>query len=222
VKRRYRSGESEVVTVPVIEDPRNARSRRTRDALLAAARSVIESNGLEALTMAAVAARAGVSRRAVYLHFRSRSELVTALFAYVNRSEDLAASTRPVCEAPDAATALTEWARHLARYHPRMVPMGRALQRARETDPDAAAHWNLVMRDWRAHCRRLTTRLDREGRLAAPWTVETATDMLWALMSFDVLEGLLRQRRWSPRRLADHLDALFQATFVRRSPGVRR
>src|SRR5690625_5109916 len=113
-----------------VSGPRNARSRRTRDALLAAARSLIESDGMEALTMAAVAERAGVSRRAVYLHVRSRAELATALFEYINDSEDLATSLRPVVHAPDAATALTEWARHLARYHPPLIPIGRALQRA--------------------------------------------------------------------------------------------
>lgn len=201
-------------TLTAIGHPRNARSRRTRDALLAAARSLIDSDELERLTMGAVAERAGVSRRAVYLHFTSRAELVTALFGYVNEAEDLAASVRPVEEAPDAVTALAEWARHLARYHPPLIPIGRALQRSRHHDPDAAAHWDLVMRDWRGWCRRLATGLDREKRLAAPWTVDSATDMLWALMSFDVLEGLLVERRWSRRRLADHLAALFRATFV--------
>lgn len=202
--------------MPVIDTPRNARSRRTRDALLAAARSLIEEDGLDALTMAAVAERAGVTRRALYLHFTSRTELVMALFAFINETGDLAASTRPVWSAPDAASALGEWAAHIARYHPRMIRIGRALQRARDTDPDAAAHWNLVMRDWRAHCRRLATRLDKEGKLAPPWTVGTATDMLWALMSFDVIEGLVVERRWSRRRLADHLARLFHATFVAR------
>jgi AcrR family transcriptional regulator len=202
--------------VPAIEAPRNARSRRTREALLAAARSLIEDAGLEALTMAAAADRAGVTRRAVYLHFASRAELLTALFGHINETGDLAASTRPVWSAPDAASALDEWAGHLARYHPRLIRIGRALQRARDTDPDAAAHWAMVTRDWRAHCRRIAGRLDREGRLAPPWTVQTATDMLWALMSFDVIEGLVVERHWSRRRLADHLAKLFRATFVAR------
>lgn len=195
-------------------EPQNARGRRTRDRLLAAARSLVESDGLDRLTMAAVAGRAGISRRAVYLHFASRTELVVALFRHVNEAADLAASTGPVWQAPDAATALEEWARHLARYHPALIRFGRALQRASGTDPDAARHWELVTRDWQEHCRRLATRLDREGRLAAPWTVDTATDMLWVLMSFDVLEGLTVQRRWSRRRLAEHLAALLRATFL--------
>jgi len=67
-----------------ITEPENARSRRTRAALLAATRQLIEEAGFEAATMAAVADRAGVSRRAVYLHFGSRPELMTALFDYVS------------------------------------------------------------------------------------------------------------------------------------------
>lgn len=200
--------------MPAIKAPRNARSRRTREALLAATRSLVEAAGLDAVTMAAVAQRAGVTRRALYLHFASRTELLTALFAHINETGDLAASTRPVWEAPDATSALDEWAGHLARYHPRLIRIGRALQRARDTDPDAAAHWELVTRDWRAHCRRLATWLEREGRLAQPWTVQTATDMLWVLMSFDVIEGLAVERRWSRRRLADSLARLFRATLV--------
>ncbi len=55
-----------------IHDPANARSRRTRAALLASARSLLEEEGFEALTMAAVAERAGVTRR--YGPRRARSD----------------------------------------------------------------------------------------------------------------------------------------------------
>src|SRR5262249_48073780 len=64
-------------------DPANARSRRTKTALLDAARAVIEAAGFGALTMARVAEQAGVTRRAAYLHFPSRTDLVTALFDHV-------------------------------------------------------------------------------------------------------------------------------------------
>src|ERR671938_750184 len=94
----------------------NARGRRTRLALLAAARSVLEERGFPELTMAAVAERAGVTRRAVYLHFGSRSELVGALFDYVAETEGLQRSLQRVWDAPDAAAALDEWAEHVARY----------------------------------------------------------------------------------------------------------
>lgn len=197
-----------------IEEPRNARSRRTRAALLAATRALLEEQGAESLTMAAVAERAGVSRRAVYLHFASRTELLTELFGYMSEQEGLAASLQPVWQAPDAAAALEEWARHLARFHPRVLAVARAIQRVRRVDPDAEAHWQLVMADQQACCRRLAAWLARERRVAPPWTVPTAADMLWALMSYELLEDLLVDRGWSPRRYRTHLAALFRSTFL--------
>jgi AcrR family transcriptional regulator len=196
------------------QEPRNARSRRTRAGLLAATRALLEEQGAESLTMAAVAERAGVSRRAVYLHFASRTELLTELFGYVGEQEGLAASLQSVWQAPDAAAALQQWAAHLARFHPRVLAVARAIQRVRRSDPDAAAHWQLVMADQQASCHRLAAWLAREQRLAPPWTVQTAADMLWALMSYELLEELLVDRGWSVRRYRAHLAALFKSTFL--------
>jgi AcrR family transcriptional regulator len=198
-----------------IQEPRNTRSRRTHTALLAATRALLEEHGTEALTMAAVAERAGVSRRAIYLHFASRTELLTALFGYVSEQEGLAGSLASVWAAPDAAAALQEWAAHLARFHPRILAVARAIQRVRRVDPDAEAHWQLVMADQQACCHRLAAWLANERRLAPPWTVWTAADMLWALMSYELLEELLVDRGWSPRRYRTHLAALLESTFLR-------
>src|SRR5215211_1218633 len=138
--------------VESIEEPRNARSRRTRTALLAATRALLEERGTESLTMAAVAERAGVSRRAVYLHFASRTELLTELFGYVSEQEGLTASLQPVWQAPDAAAALAEWAAHLARFHPRVLAVARAIQRVRRVDrseehtSELQSHSDLVCR----------------------------------------------------------------------------
>lgn len=197
-----------------IQDPQNARSRRTRAALLSATRGLLEEQGVDSLTMATVAERAGVSRRALYLHFASRTVLLTELFGYVSEQEGLANSLRPVWRAPDAAAALDQWAAHLARFHPRILAVARAIQRVRRLEPDAAAHWELVVADQRACCQRLAAWLAREQRLAPPWTAQTAADMLWALMSFELLEELLVDRGWSPRRYRTHLTALLRSTFL--------
>ncbi|HEV2087441.1 MAG TPA: helix-turn-helix domain-containing protein [Cryptosporangiaceae bacterium] len=184
-------------------------------ALLAAARSLIEERGFEALTMATVAERAGVSRRAVYLHYASRADLVTALFDYVSAEEGLAESLRPVWSAPDAVTALDEWARHLARYHPRILAVDLAAERVRQVDSDAAGHRQIVVSDQRAACRRLAEWLRDEQRLAPSWTVETATDLLWALMSSALLKSLLEECGWSTRKYGKHLALVLRATLVR-------
>ena len=57
-------------------------SRRTGDtrvAILDAARSLYEAQGYFGVGMEAVAKKAGVSRRAVYLHFASKADLLGAL-----------------------------------------------------------------------------------------------------------------------------------------------
>jgi AcrR family transcriptional regulator len=196
----------------------NARSRRTRLALLAAARTLVEHDGVSALTMSSVAEHAGVTRRAAYLHFATRAELVTALYEHVIETAEITASLESVWLAPDAVAALDEWAHHLARCHTDLIPVGRAFQRVQGTDPDAGHYWDLVMRRWRKSCRRLAEWLATEARLAPPWTVETAADMVWALMSFDVLEALVVDRRWSRKRLARRLSVLLRSTFVAEPP----
>jgi AcrR family transcriptional regulator len=199
----------------MIERPSNARSRRTRRALLAAARAILEESGFEALNMTAVAERAGVTRRALYMHFPTRSDLVSGIYDYVAEVEGLAASLEKVWDAPDAVSALDEWAAHLARYHPRLLAVDRAVQTVWRDDPDAAAHRKRVVAGKLAGCRRLAQRLSDERRLAPGWTVASATDVLFSLISSDVIEALTVDRGWSRRRLTHHLALLFRSTFVR-------
>ncbi|OLT11201.1 hypothetical protein BJF79_04785 [Actinomadura sp. CNU-125] len=105
--------------------------------MLKAARELIEQQGPAAATMAAVAERAGVSRRAVYLHFASRSDLLAALFDYLNEVEDRDAAFRPLWEAADGIAALDARAQIAADFLPRIMPTARALQQATRHDPDA-------------------------------------------------------------------------------------
>src|ERR687885_586847 len=194
--------------------PANARSRRTRTALLAAARAVLEEHGFPHLTMAAVAERAGVTRRAVYLHFGSRSDLVGALFDYVAEAEGLEPSLQRVRTAPDAVTALDAWARHEATYHARILGVARALEHVGRDDPDAATWRRRIAQHQLVDCRRLAERLAHEHRLAPGWTVDSATDMLWALISTEPLERLLVDRGWSSQHYAQRFADLLRSTFV--------
>lgn len=205
-----------VAAAPVksIEQPRNARSRRTVNALLTATRELIDSHGFDGLTMAAVAERAGVSRRAVYLHFSGRTELLTALYRSLGRTEDLAESLQAVWDSPDSITALDEWSRHIARSHPRILATLRAVERARRTDSDAALLWQTTMNNWHKGSRRLVRWLADEGRLSPAWTVDSATDVMWSLMSIDLIERLMSERRWSAKRFADRYALVLRSTFV--------
>jgi AcrR family transcriptional regulator len=199
---------------PSIDVPQNARSRRTREALIKAARALMEDEGFDAVTLAAVADKAGISHRGLYLHFASRSDLLTTLYRHLGEAEDLATSLAKVWDSEDSVSALDEWAHHIARSHPRVLAISRAIERARSTDEDAAELWRLTMRNWLTSCRRLADWLDKENQLADPWTPGTAADMLWTLMSWDVTERLVVDRRWSRKRYGSYFAAMLRATFI--------
>ncbi|PRX05267.1 UNVERIFIED_ORG: TetR family transcriptional regulator [Actinomadura viridilutea] len=196
-----------------IDAPRNARGRRSRSALLRAARELIEERGVEAVTMAAVAERAGVTRRAVYLHFRSRGELINELFGHIADTEDLPGRFAAVDDAPDGVAALEEFARAHAAFMARTLPFSTAVERVAHADPDAARHWETVLY-WRNETNKaLIRRLHDEGVLAPGWTVDTAADMLLALTSNGVIRTLL-ERGWSVEQVGAHMARVLRAAFT--------
>ncbi|GAW48003.1 MULTISPECIES: TetR/AcrR family transcriptional regulator [unclassified Nocardioides] len=202
------------MTSPAISTPTNARSRRTRGALLSAAREVLEREGAPALTMSAVADRAGVTRRTAYLHFGSRTALISALFDHLAETEGLHRSLERVWSAPEARSALDAWAVHLSEYHPRLLAVDRAIERDAQRDEDAATHRRRVAGEKLRNARRLADWLDRDEVLAPEWNPATAADMLYSLISSDVIEALIVDRRWSRKRLAAHLAVLLRRTFT--------
>jgi AcrR family transcriptional regulator len=197
-----------------IDVPANARSRRTRAALLDATAAVLESDGFEMLTMAEVAHRAGVTRRAVYLHFTSRAELLSDLFAQLADEDVLAESALAVWDAPDAVTALARFAHHVAAHQHRLRAVAGAVELLGRTEHDAAPYHERIVRRQMSPCRRLATWLDNDGRLREPWTPDTAADLLWVLTASPMLERLHTDRRWSTPRVASHLADLLHSTLV--------
>jgi AcrR family transcriptional regulator len=184
-------------------------------AILDAAWHQLEEQGGGGLTMGQVARRAGVTRRGLYLHFASRAELVLALHDHLNQALDLASSLGPVLDAPDAVAALDAFAEHLARFHRKILSINRAVVHGRHADPDFAASYDQGIEAWLGTCRWITQRLATEGRLAEPWTSETAADMLLALMRDEFVETLAVERGWPEDQHVELLATLFRRTFLR-------
>jgi AcrR family transcriptional regulator len=197
-----------------IDHPQNARSDRTRTAVLDATWQLIEEQGAEGVTMERVAHRAGTSRRAVYLHFASRGDLLLGLFHHMNERLDLHRAVQPIGDATTPEAALAAWAALVARVHSRILPVARAIDAVRRTDPAAATIWDRAMSGWLAGCRGLAVTLAAGRRLAAPWTVETATDLLWALMGVELIEDLVHDRGWTVEAYEDALRTLAQRTLL--------
>ena len=151
----------------------------TRERLLDAAWELATEKGLPALTLAEVGARAGVSRQAVYLHFRNRASLLVEMTRRVDQTsgfvERFAAARRlPPREAFRAV--LSEW----FAYVPVILPVLRALEAAATTGDDGGDAYLERMADWRRALGLVVIALDRDRALAPGWDVETATDWIWA------------------------------------------
>ena len=196
-----------------IETPQNQRSRDTRAAVLDAAWELLEQSGGSAMTMAAVAEAADISRRGLYLHFPSRGLLLLELRDHVDAALGLEESLRPYVEARDALVALDAFAAHIAGYQPRIVNILRAVDRSRHDDEDAAALWDRSMEVWYEACCELAGRLDAEGYLIAPWTAAAAADLMWSMMSVELVDDLTDVRGWTTGELAERLRVLFRRTL---------
>ncbi len=93
---------------PVASEPKQDRSRVTRDRLLEATVASLAEVGWARTTVATVAARAGVSRGAAQHHFPTRADLVTAAIRHM--TDVRTASVRDVLADPPSGSNRTRWA----------------------------------------------------------------------------------------------------------------
>ncbi len=70
------------------------------------------------------------------------------------------------------------------------------------------------MQAMRLGCQAAIKALHRDNKLSANWTVETATDLLWAMLSIRTWELLTRQRGWTTEQYIERLQEQARRTFV--------
>jgi len=124
----------------------------TRERLLDAAWSVAAERGVDELTLASVAARAGVTRQAVYLHFGNRSTLLVAMAKRFDRTSGFRrrlAAARAAAPRPALRRVLDAW----FAYVPKILPVHRSLEAAALTGGVGADAYRDRMEEWRAALR---------------------------------------------------------------------
>jgi AcrR family transcriptional regulator len=186
------------------ESPRRReQAAATRRDVLEAAKQLFEQQGYPSTTMAAIAKRAGVSEKTVYLAFETKSRLLRALWDILLRGEpDIPVADQPwyreVLDEPDARRQLQLNAQNSARRKSRIGAILQVLRNAAPVDADAAALWNLIQTDFHANQGAIVLRLDEAGALKPGLDVARATDILWSLNHPDVWHLLVDLRGWSP------------------------
>jgi tetracycline repressor-like protein len=150
----------------------------TRARILDTAWKLVGERGVEAVTVADVAAAAGVSRQLVYVHFENRAGLLVAMA----RRHDV---------------------RSGFAYLPEILPVARALEAAAVNGDEGGAAWRDRMDDLREVLAAAVDRVATDGRLTRGWTPATATDWVWARAQPSAFAHLVTDRGWSPRDYAD-------------------
>ena len=171
---------------------------QTRTKILDAARTMFEDLGYYGAGLEAVAKKAGVSRQAIYLHFPSKAELLTALHLHIFATDVVPALERhPIgdqltaLDALDAAIAVdVEVASKVWRIH-------EALTMARRQHPEVEETLRPREEERYGELLDLGRRLKREGALPPPIRVGTFADMLWGLVNVGTYKNLVVERGWS-------------------------
>src|SRR6056297_3472818 len=178
----------------------------TRTRILEATCTLLGSSPGTAARMSDIARRAGVSRQALYLHFPNRTELFIAATRHQDETFGLnAALEAGICAGPGQAR-LTALIRAWGDYIPHIFGMAKTLMVLKETDEEAARAWNGRMADFRGACAAVVAALAQDDDLIME--DETATDLLWTLLSMTTWEHLTQHCGWSQAHYLSEITRL--------------
>ncbi len=170
----------------------------TRTQILEAARAVFEELGYYDASLGAVAKSAGVSRQAIYLHFPSKAELLTALHLHIFATDVAPAIERhPSKEAVSALDALDAMIAVDVEVAAKVWRVHEALQMARRQHPEVEETLRPREQEHYGELLDLGRRLKREGSLPRNIRAGSFADMLWGLMSVGTYRSLVIERGWS-------------------------
>ncbi len=179
------------------------RRKRTRERLLEAAWRRLERG--DPARLEDVAADAGVSRQALYLHFGSRAGLLLALVAHIDETLGLGERIAKVEAIADPIARLEATLGLVTDFEKEIHAVAMALNRLALTDAEVRTAFEDRMAERRRALRACLEPLEAAGRLRPEWRLEEAVDLLWEISAPSSYEHLVIERGWSPKRFRDWL-----------------
>ncbi len=192
----------------------SSRRQRTRSKILESARRLLVERGYYGVGLEEVARDAGISRQALYLHFKSKAELLVATAQYTDEMFGVPEILRPGREARTALEALEAGVRAYGLIEPQIYDVASVIYSVRRSDEAAEAAWQDRMAFRRENIRQVIERLQKEGVLAKEWTVDEAADFVWALLSVHTYEYLVVERAWSIEQFVSRLLTVLRSVLV--------
>ena len=185
----------------------------TRRRILDAAWALLEERGT-GIRIADVAARAGVSRQAVYLHFGDRASLFVALGDHIDVSFGRDNLRKHVFGAPSGVESLRRWVHTMSWYTAKIDSVSRIIELAAESDEALGAVWRDRMTGRRSHVRRIAERIAAEGHMAGGWSVEAAADLIFTVTLPGPWRVLTSVLDWSEERYAEEIAGLLERSIL--------
>jgi len=171
-----------------------------------AARELFERDGFRPTTIAAIAARAGVSAESVYKGFGTKAALAQAVFDLVIAGDDepVPVAERPAAQAvrdePDVRRKIAMFAAGLAQRQARSAGVQILIRDGRHVDDSLAPVWAKLTDQAIAGMTMLGRHLLETGKLRAGISLDEVRDVLWNYLSIDHYERLVRTQGWPLER----------------------
>lgn len=163
-----------------------------------------------------IAAAAGLSRQALYLHFKSKTDLLLALLDEIGDRYGLPARIGRVFTASTSVEALNELVSMHIAYDSRIYEVARILRGVRREEQATGAAWADRMTRRRLGYRRVVEWLANDDMLDEALTTDDATDLVWSLLSPDFYEYLAVDAGWAPDHYEAQVRTLLHRTLLRR------
>ncbi len=197
---------------------RQRQAEETRQRILEAARSLFESQGY-ATTLEAIAELAEVSPKTLGAVFGSKRALLAEVInpEAFNTPVKLLIEELRATEDPSRQLSLVAQITRQA-YEP-MASSLELLRTAGAVAPELADVARQIEARRRQNQARLIVSLSEQGALRPGLSFEEATDVLWALTSYDVYRMLVVERGWKPERYETWLAQLLIQQML--EPGKR-
>jgi AcrR family transcriptional regulator len=191
---------------------RREQARARRLAVVLAARDLFERDGFRLTTIAAVAARAGVSAESIYKGFGSKAALAKAVFDFTIAGDDqpVPVAERPAMQAmrdePDVRRKIEMFVGGLVHRQARSATVQILIRDGRHVDDSLAPVWAKLDDEALVGMTMLGRHLIDSGQLRDGIELEEVRDVLWNYLAIDTYERLVLVRGWPLQRYSGWLS----------------
>ncbi|WP_417809848.1 TetR/AcrR family transcriptional regulator [Thioclava sp.] len=189
---------------------------QTREHILKVSWNLAANHGSN-LKLTEVAAKAGVSRQAIYLHFGDRAGLLLALVRHMDETLDLRRRLAHVQAAPDGGELLERAMRLNTHFWSAVFPVARILEAAQNDDPALGSAWRDRMAYRQKSFAAMIRQIADMGELSPDWDIEEAAALLFATTHFDTWRELTQHFGWTEDRYVSAMTRLLCRTFLERT-----